>query len=140
MKLVNARFPDGLPYAEDEGDAQPAASPQTRVPPPEDGVPGERRRRRCAFLQGFTLHAVTNCIRTTGKHLNYSVGAGAGAVCSETSSKIEAGNGRAGLVSAGKKAIFLKQVAVPNRKARAGARTRPRCSAIVDGLNGAPLD
>ena len=56
MKLVNAHFPDGLPYAEDERDLQLAASAQTRLPMPEDAAPREQRRRRCAFLQGFSLH------------------------------------------------------------------------------------
>ena len=57
MKLVNAHFPDGLPYAEDERDFQLAASAQTRLPladdaPPEVSVPGRRQwaRRRSEVL------------------------------------------------------------------------------------------
>ncbi len=43
MKLVNAHFPDGLPYAEDERDFQLAASAQTRLPLADD-APSHRRR------------------------------------------------------------------------------------------------
>ncbi len=58
MKLVNAHFPDGLPYAEDERDFQLAASAQTRLPLADDAP--SHRRRGCAFLQGFSLHADTH--------------------------------------------------------------------------------
>ena len=58
MKLVNAHFPDGLPHAEDERDFQLAASAQTHLPLADDAP--RHRRRRCAFLQGFSLHADTH--------------------------------------------------------------------------------
>jgi hypothetical protein len=58
MKLVHAHFPDGLPYAEDERDFQLVASAQTRLPLADDAP--QHRRRRCAFLQGFSLHADTH--------------------------------------------------------------------------------
>ena len=58
MKLVNAHFPDGLPYAEDERDFQLAASAQTRLPLADDAP--RHPRRGCAFLQGFSLHADTH--------------------------------------------------------------------------------
>jgi hypothetical protein len=55
-KLARARYPDGLPYAEDAQVALSAASAQTRLPL---GDEEPRRRRRCAFLEGFSLHADT---------------------------------------------------------------------------------
>jgi len=92
MKLVNARFPNGLPYAEDERDVQLAASVQTRLPLPEDGAPGERRRRRCAFLQGFTLHADTQLHQNDREALERLCRYGArGPVCLERLTRREDG-------------------------------------------------
>ena len=56
-KQARARYPDGLPYAEDARVALAAASAQTRLPLGEEGTPV--KRRRCAFLEGFSLHADT---------------------------------------------------------------------------------
>ena len=56
VKLARARFPDGLPYAEDAWDLELNASAQTRLPLGEGPRP---RRRRCAFFEGFSLHADT---------------------------------------------------------------------------------
>lgn len=56
LKLARARFPDGLPYAQDAWDLQLNASAQTRLPLGEGPCP---RRRRCAFFEGFSLHADT---------------------------------------------------------------------------------
>jgi len=56
-KLARARFPDGLPYAEDAKVALSAASAQTRLPLGEEPP---RRARLCAFLDGFSLHANTH--------------------------------------------------------------------------------
>jgi hypothetical protein len=55
-KLARARYPDGLPYAEDAQAALSVASVQTRLPL---GDEEPQRRRRCAFLEGFSLHADT---------------------------------------------------------------------------------
>ena len=57
-KVARARYPDGLPYAEDAKAALAAASAQTRLPLSEEAA---RRARRCAFLEGFSLHANTHC-------------------------------------------------------------------------------
>jgi hypothetical protein len=57
-KLARARYPDGLPYAEDAHAALSAASAQTRLPL-GDEEPQRVPRRRCAFLEGFSLHADT---------------------------------------------------------------------------------
>jgi hypothetical protein len=54
-----ARFPDGLPHAEDAFAHLAAQSIQTRLPLDEDARP-PRQGRRCAFLQGFSLHADTH--------------------------------------------------------------------------------
>ena len=56
-KVARARFPDGLPYAEDAKAALSAASAQTRLPLGEEP---RRRTRLCAFLDGFSLHANTH--------------------------------------------------------------------------------
>src|SRR5262249_13103356 len=56
-KLARARSPAGLPYAEDPAAALKAASAQPRLPLGDDEP--ERSRRRCAFLEGFSLHANT---------------------------------------------------------------------------------
>ena len=56
-KVARARYPDGLPYAEDAKAALCAASAQTRLPLGEEPL---RRARRCAFLEGFSLHANTH--------------------------------------------------------------------------------
>ena len=56
-KVARARFPDGLPYAEDAKAALSAASAQTRLPLADEPP---RRTRRCAFLEGFSLHANTH--------------------------------------------------------------------------------
>jgi hypothetical protein len=56
-KLARARYPDGLPYAEDADAALKAASVQTRLPLGDEEP--ARTRRRCAFLEGFSLHANT---------------------------------------------------------------------------------
>jgi len=56
-KVARARFPDGLPYAEDAKAALSAASAQTRLPLGEEPP---RRTRLCAFLDGFSLHANTH--------------------------------------------------------------------------------
>jgi hypothetical protein len=57
--LARARYPDGLPYAEDAKMALSAASVQTRLPL-DDSNSAPRPRRRCAFLEGFSLHADTH--------------------------------------------------------------------------------
>jgi hypothetical protein len=57
VELARARSPDGLPYTEDAGAALSAASAQTRLPLGEERA--EPKRRRCAFLEGFSLHADT---------------------------------------------------------------------------------
>jgi hypothetical protein len=57
--LARARYPDGLPYAEDAKMALSAASVQTRLPL-DDTKSASRSRRRCAFLEGFSLHADTH--------------------------------------------------------------------------------
>ena len=59
MKLANARFPDGLPYAKDAWEVQLRDSSQTRMPLPEGQSPAPATRRRCAWLDGFSLHADT---------------------------------------------------------------------------------
>ena len=58
-KLAHARYPDGLPYAEDAKVALSAASVQTRLPLGEQERWPQQRRRRCAFIDGFSLHADT---------------------------------------------------------------------------------
>jgi hypothetical protein len=58
LKVARARYPDGLPYAEDAKAALQAASAQTRLPLSEQPP---RRSRRCAFFEGFSLHANTQC-------------------------------------------------------------------------------
>lgn len=55
LKLSRARYPDGFPYAEDAKAALSAASTQTRLPLGEERT--GPKRRRCAFLDGFSLHA-----------------------------------------------------------------------------------
>lgn len=60
-KLARARYPDGLPYAEDAKDALTAASAQTRLRLPEGEERPAPRRRRCAFFEGYSLHADTWC-------------------------------------------------------------------------------
>lgn len=57
-KLARARYPDGLPWAEDAQAALAAASAQTRLPL-GDAPSSREKRRRCAFLEGFSLHADT---------------------------------------------------------------------------------
>lgn len=56
-KQARARYPDGLPYAEDARTALAAASAQTRLPLGDERPAS--KRRRCAFLEGFSLHADT---------------------------------------------------------------------------------
>lgn len=56
-RLAQARFPDGLPYAEDAQRALQSASVQTKLPLGEEAF--EKKRRRCALLEGFSLHANT---------------------------------------------------------------------------------
>jgi hypothetical protein len=57
--LARARYPDGLPYAEDAKTALSAASVQTRLVL-DDSKSAPRSGRRCAFLEGFSLHADTH--------------------------------------------------------------------------------
>jgi len=58
LQLAAARYPEGLPYADDAQAALAAASAQTRLPLGEVVV-APRAGRRCAFLEGFSLHANT---------------------------------------------------------------------------------
>jgi hypothetical protein len=90
MKLVHAHFPDGLPYAEDERDFQLAASAQTRLPLADDAPP--HRRRRCAFLQGFSLHADTHLHENDREALERTCRYGArGPICLERLTRREDG-------------------------------------------------
>ena len=90
MKLVHAHFPDGLPYAEDERDFQLVASAQTRLPLGEEQAP--RRGRRCAFLQGFSLHADTHLHENDREALKRTCRYGArGPICLERLSRREDG-------------------------------------------------
>jgi hypothetical protein len=59
LKLAHARYPEGLPYAADAQAALAAASVQTRLPLGDVEPPHPRTGRRCAFLEGFSLHADT---------------------------------------------------------------------------------
>ena len=91
LKLVQAHFPDGLPYAEDERDFQLAASAQTRLPLADDAP---RHRRRCAFLQGFSLHADTHLHENDRQALERTCRDGArgpGPICLERLTRREDG-------------------------------------------------
>ena len=59
LKLARARYPDGLPYAQDAKAALAASSAQTRLPLGDEENARPREARRCAFLEGFSLHANT---------------------------------------------------------------------------------
>lgn len=60
VKLAQATYPEGLPHTEDALAALAAASAQTRLAlgDEENAWPG--KERRCAFLEGFSLHANTS--------------------------------------------------------------------------------
>ena len=60
-KLARARYPDGLPYACDAKEALSAASAQTRLHLPLEEDRPAPKRRRCAFFEGYSLHADTWC-------------------------------------------------------------------------------
>ena len=59
LRLARARYPEGLPYADDAQAALAVASAQTRLPLGDEDTARPREARRCAFLEGFSLHANT---------------------------------------------------------------------------------
>jgi len=59
VKLAQAAYPDGLPHAQDAQAVLAAASVQTKLPWGDEEPAWPRKERRCAFLEGFSLHANT---------------------------------------------------------------------------------
>jgi len=60
MKQAQSRFDDGLPFAEDAQQAEMAASVQARLPLPVPETTNHLEpARRCAGIEGFSLHANT---------------------------------------------------------------------------------